>query len=162
MRNKRAHFGQTLIEFSLLFPLFLLLVIGLFEVGRVIFYFAVLNNAVREGTRYAVVQPGCDYTSNPSVCAGGYLSDENLGNCNDASSEANKRICEEIKNNYFFVGELSSSTITIEHTVNSTGDPIIHILIVFDCDPFPLGLGLIGSIPINVNSQMLMTPLAQL
>jgi len=82
MRTKRVHYGQTMIEFSILFPLFLVLVLGLFEVGRVIFYYAVLNNAVREGTRYAVVQPACDYTSDPSVCTGGYISDENLAICN--------------------------------------------------------------------------------
>jgi len=162
MRNQRAHFGQTLIEFSLLFPLLLLLVIGLFEIGRVIFYYAVLNNAVREGTRYAVVQPGCDYTSDPSACTGGYISDEDLTICSDASSEANKRVCDEIRNNYLFVEELSSSTITIEHTVNNTDDPVIHLRIEFNCEPSIPGLGLIGAIPIRVNSQMLMTPAAQL
>jgi len=160
--KKPHHFlGQTLIEFSILLPILLLLVVGLFEIGRVIFYFAVLNTAVREGTRFAIIQPGCDYTADPSVCTGSYLSDENLENCDDASSAANIRICEEITNNYFFIGELASSKITIEHTVNSTDDPIVHIRIEFDCEPSIPGLGLIGTIPIHVNSQMLLSPVAK-
>ena len=161
MRNPHKKLGQTLIEFSILLPILLLLVIGLFEIGRVIFYYAVLNTAVREGTRHAIVQPGCDYTSDPSICTGSYLSDENLEDCNNASSEANKRVCEEIKNNYLIPGELSSSTITIEHSVNSTDDPIINIRIEFDCEPSTPGLGIIGTIPIHVNSQMLMSPVAK-
>jgi len=36
-------------------PIFFLLLFGIIEAGRFIFYYEVLNNATREGTRYAIV-----------------------------------------------------------------------------------------------------------
>ena len=62
--------GQSFIEFALVLPIFLLLIMGLFDIGRAIFYYAILNTAVREGTRFAIVQPNCSYKSNPSACSG--------------------------------------------------------------------------------------------
>ena len=47
--------GQALTEFALIAPLFFLLLFGIIEVGRFIFYYEVLNNATREGARYAIV-----------------------------------------------------------------------------------------------------------
>jgi hypothetical protein len=42
-------------EFALIAPLFFLLLFGIIEAGRFIFYYEVLNNATREGARYAIV-----------------------------------------------------------------------------------------------------------
>ena len=36
-------------------PMFFLLLFGIIEVGRFIFYYEVLSNATREGARYAIV-----------------------------------------------------------------------------------------------------------
>lgn len=47
--------GQALVEFALVFPLLVVLFFGIIEAGRFMFAFAALNNAVREGTRYAIV-----------------------------------------------------------------------------------------------------------
>jgi Flp pilus assembly protein TadG len=47
--------GQALAEFALIAPLFFLLLFGIIEAGRFIFYYEVLNNATREGARYAIV-----------------------------------------------------------------------------------------------------------
>jgi hypothetical protein len=47
--------GQALAEFALVIPFFLLLVFGIIEGGRFIFYYEMLNNATREGARYAIV-----------------------------------------------------------------------------------------------------------
>ena len=51
---KRSH-GQSMAEFALVAPLFFLLLFGIIEAGRFIFYYEVLNNATREGARYAIV-----------------------------------------------------------------------------------------------------------
>lgn len=53
-RRRRSR-GQALAEFSLVAPLFFLLLFGIIEAGRFIFYYEVLNNASREGARYAIV-----------------------------------------------------------------------------------------------------------
>src|SRR6186997_2449361 len=47
--------GQALVEFALVAPMFFLLLFGIIEAGRFIFYYEVLNNATREGARYAIV-----------------------------------------------------------------------------------------------------------
>ena len=55
-RRRRDHRrGQALVEFSLVFPIFLLIFIALFDVGRAVFTYNSLTNAAREGARLAVV-----------------------------------------------------------------------------------------------------------
>ena len=55
MKKQRCHPGQSLVEFALLFPLALLLITGFFDLGRAIFYYSSLTNAVREAARYAII-----------------------------------------------------------------------------------------------------------
>ena len=52
VRNDRA---QALVETALVLPLLLLLIVGLFDVGRAVWLSNTLATAVREGTRYGVV-----------------------------------------------------------------------------------------------------------
>jgi len=52
--NRRSS-GQALVEFSLIIPLFLLLLVGLFDLGRAVFAYNTLTNAAREGARIAIV-----------------------------------------------------------------------------------------------------------
>ena len=47
--------GQSMAEFALVAPLFFMLLFGIIEAGRFIFYYEILNNATREGARYAIV-----------------------------------------------------------------------------------------------------------
>jgi Flp pilus assembly protein TadG len=47
--------GQALAEFALVAPLFFLLLFAIIDFGRYVYYVQVLNNAAREGTRYAIV-----------------------------------------------------------------------------------------------------------
>ena len=47
--------GQTLVEFALVAPIFLLILFSIIDFGRYVYYVQVLNNAAREGARYAIV-----------------------------------------------------------------------------------------------------------
>jgi len=47
--------GQTLVEFALILPIFLLLLVGIFDLGRAIYAYNTVNNAAREGGRLAIV-----------------------------------------------------------------------------------------------------------
>ena len=47
--------AQALVEFALVMPIFLLLVTGIFDVGRAVWQENTLAYAAREGTRYAIV-----------------------------------------------------------------------------------------------------------
>jgi len=159
MKPNRQQAGQSLIEFALLIPLMFLLIMGLFDIGRAILYYAVMNNAAREGTRFAVVQPDCNYRSNPGDCSGSYVDAYPL-NCNNAASTANISICSRVENMLFNINELSNSIITINHTTSSTNDPVIAIDISFGFEPITPGISLITDFTLHTNSQMLMTPIA--
>lgn len=54
-RRTERRRGQALAEFALVAPVFFLLLFGIIEAGRFIFYYETLNNATREGARYAIV-----------------------------------------------------------------------------------------------------------
>lgn len=47
--------GQTLAEFALALPVFLVIILGLFDVGRAVFVYNAMTNAAREGARLAIV-----------------------------------------------------------------------------------------------------------
>ena len=55
MKNQRRYSGQSLVEFALILPLFFFLITGFLDLGRALFYYSSLTNAVREATRYAIV-----------------------------------------------------------------------------------------------------------
>ena len=52
-RRKRQE-SQALIEFALISPVLLLLLFGIIDIGRAVFYYDTLNHAAREGARAAV------------------------------------------------------------------------------------------------------------
>ncbi len=56
MRHERRFPGQAMVEFALLLPLILLILLAFMELGRIVYFKSALYNAVREGARYAVVQ----------------------------------------------------------------------------------------------------------
>lgn len=57
--------GQSLVEFALVLPIFLLLLFGLIDIGRFVYTANALNQAAREGARYGSVAGGV------AGCAGG-------------------------------------------------------------------------------------------
>lgn len=54
MHNER---GQGLVEFALITPLLLLLLLGTIDLGRTFFIYSEVSNAVREATRFGSVNP---------------------------------------------------------------------------------------------------------
>jgi hypothetical protein len=172
--------GQTLIEFVFILPLLLLLLFGLFDFGRAVIYFAILNTAVREGTRTAIVQNWAKYE-----LASGFSTDGTtllgedyfypieeidlslLSPCAMRASDANEIICASVTNKLFF-DELFNSTLTItpvdidpnsNNEIDRDEDPKINLHIEFIYEPItPLLEPLVGAIPISVESQMLLTP----
>jgi hypothetical protein len=58
--RQKSHGGQSsqaLIEFALISPVLLLLLFGIIDIGRAVFYYDTLNHAAREGARAAVRAP---------------------------------------------------------------------------------------------------------
>ena len=54
----KVHSGQEIVEFAVTSTIFLLIVIFIFDVGRVVYYYSVLQNSAREGARYGIIHPG--------------------------------------------------------------------------------------------------------
>lgn len=61
-RGGREARGQSLVEFSLVFPIIVLLIVGFFEIGRAVFAFNTLANAARQAVRVATVNQLPDVT----------------------------------------------------------------------------------------------------
>jgi Flp pilus assembly protein TadG len=52
---RRSARGQTLVEFALILPIFIVILVGIFDGGRLVFAYHTVNNAAREGGREATV-----------------------------------------------------------------------------------------------------------
>jgi len=55
--RERVRRGQGLVEFALILPVLLLVLVGIFEFARILFIYVNVSNAAREGARYGVVHP---------------------------------------------------------------------------------------------------------
>ena len=78
--GRRRSRGQALAEFALVAPLFFLILFGIIEAGRFIFYYEILNNATREGARYAIVNGANSLTCSSGPPASGTTSCDQPGN----------------------------------------------------------------------------------
>jgi hypothetical protein len=92
--RRRRSAGQALVEFAIVIPLFLLVVVGTFDGGRLVYMNTVLSQAAREAARVASVEaswvgstdPACNKLGGP-VCPANF---EAL--LTDAQSAANRMI----------------------------------------------------------------------
>jgi hypothetical protein len=88
--------GQGLVEFAIVFPIFLLVLFGLFDIGRAVFSYNEITNAAREGARLAIVNqdPGAlddriaSQTSGvgTSHCVYFLKADATFNSCNQGST----------------------------------------------------------------------------
>ena len=49
--------GQDLVEYAIIFPILFVMLMGIFDLGRVMYYYSTLTNVAREGARYGAVHP---------------------------------------------------------------------------------------------------------
>jgi len=52
--------GQALVEFALILPLLILILMGIFDLGRAFYAYSVVANAAREGARAGVIATATD------------------------------------------------------------------------------------------------------
>jgi Flp pilus assembly protein TadG len=52
---RRRSTGQALAEFALVFPILMVLIIAIFDAGRLVFAYNDITNAAREGTRTGII-----------------------------------------------------------------------------------------------------------
>src|SRR6185312_16248181 len=59
-RRTGSRRGQALVEFALVLPIFILLLVGIFDFGRAIYAYNTISNAAREAVRVGVVDQSCN------------------------------------------------------------------------------------------------------
>lgn len=70
IRRRDRSDGQGLVEFALVVPVLLLLILGIVDFARGIFIYSVVQDAAREGARYAIVH-GSQAEALDGLCASG-------------------------------------------------------------------------------------------
>ena len=55
IKRRNCRSGQSLVEFALMLPILLLILVVLFDLGRAVYYYSVIHNAAREGARYGII-----------------------------------------------------------------------------------------------------------
>jgi Flp pilus assembly protein TadG len=76
-RRHRSRFGQALVEFALVFPIFMLVLAGIMDFGFMLYSRMSVINAAREGARAAVMVT--DYTTIPTVAQGAVIAAASTG-----------------------------------------------------------------------------------
>ena len=64
---RRPRRGQTLVEFALILPIFILVLVGIFDFGRAVYDYNVISNAAREAIRVAIVDQNTAKITNTAV-----------------------------------------------------------------------------------------------
>jgi Flp pilus assembly protein TadG len=52
-----AQAGQDFLEFALTLPILIMLLLGIFDLGRAAIFYSLIYNAAREGARYGIIHP---------------------------------------------------------------------------------------------------------
>jgi hypothetical protein len=138
MKTQRASKGQSLVEFALVFPLFFFMVTGLLDLGRAVFAYTTMNTAVREGTRYAIVQ---------------------LKGTPDSEIE------EVVRSFFYDLKDFDDNTVITISRVGDTDNPKINIHAVYTFEPITPGMKQILSggqtILIETESEMFIAPIGK-
>ena len=103
--------GQELVEFALVLPVFCVMLIGLFEVGRIIYTKHNLDKAVREASRSAavIIDPITAVLTGNTICQQVLTSLNMTGvSCNSAVARINNVDVVRVTASYLFQPMLSS------------------------------------------------------
>jgi Flp pilus assembly protein TadG len=87
---RRRSAGQGLVEFALIFPILILVIVAVFDVGRLVFAYNTITNAAREAARVGIVDQTTatikDEAVNQGVSLGLQPTDVTVQFCNLSAS----------------------------------------------------------------------------
>src|SRR5438105_13345470 len=66
-RRRGSPRGQTLVEFAIIIPIFILVLMGIFDLGRAVYAWSTVNNAAREAGRQAIVDQTLAHIQNRAI-----------------------------------------------------------------------------------------------
>jgi Flp pilus assembly protein TadG len=67
--RSKAERGQSLVEVALTFPILLLILSGMIDLGRLYFTYVALEDVVGEAALYLSINPDCRYETDGAACA---------------------------------------------------------------------------------------------
>jgi TadE-like protein len=75
--------GQSMVEFALILPALVLIIAGIFDLGRAFFAYISITNAAREGARYGALNPdyltgACEATKGEALNSGITILDSDI------------------------------------------------------------------------------------
>jgi hypothetical protein len=111
--RSRISQGQSLVEFALILPMVLLLIMGTFDLGRVFYIKIVLESAAREGAYYLSYN-----TADPTNCSGGYC---HQGTRAAVQTEANNMGVQVVQPDITISGTVSTGnmiTVSVHQSIN--------------------------------------------
>ena len=110
--------GSTMVEFSLIVFMFIIMLFGVVELGRMVLVYTTVANAARAGARYAIVHGG-DLTTG-------------------ASGPGNTTQIQTVVQNYASAGLLNTNNLTITvnypYGTNTAGSPV-SVTVTYPYDP---------------------------
>jgi Flp pilus assembly protein TadG len=53
----RRERGQDLVEYALVLPIMMLILMTILDLGRAVYYYSAIHNSAREGVRYGIIYP---------------------------------------------------------------------------------------------------------
>jgi hypothetical protein len=133
-----------MVEFALVAPLFFLLLFGIIEGGRLIFYLNILNNATRDGARYAIV-----HGSNAADgCPSGPMPGGVVNPCDPAADN----VRDAVRTSAFgVVAPADFAVLDVDYSpANDRGD-LVRVYVEYVYDPI---LPLAPSFPISAESTL--------
>lgn len=122
VRRLRMDEGSALVEFSLIAFTFIIVLLGVVEMGRMLLVYTTMANAARAGARYAIVHGG-----------------ERTGTgVNGPSGPGNTAQVQTVVQNFASAGLLNTSNLTINVTyptgLNTAGSPV-SVTVTYPYDP---------------------------
>lgn len=149
MKHKKHFKASSLIEFALIFPMAFFLVVGFIDLGRAVFYYSSLTNAVREATRYAIVN----------------AADLDSAYNNPADNSLQEKVLEYAFGLTTVPNPLTKSDISVNVTKDYYKFIDVTISITYLYDPITPGIkalpGAADGIELATSSKMLVTPGSQ-
>ena len=112
-----------MVEAAITIPLLLVLMVGIFEVGRAYQTWQVLTNAAREGARMAVTPSGT--AANTTALIRQFMADGQLSNSATASVSVNRQASINVNGN-----PVSASLVTVDYPFNFIMlQPVVRLVV---------------------------------
>jgi Flp pilus assembly protein TadG len=114
--------GQALVEFALVAPIFFLMLFSIIEFGRYVYSVQILNEAAREGARYAIVH------GSESLCPSGRMPGVTQVNPCDPSGQKVKDV---VVGNAAGVAGTSPITVTVTWPIDNARGQTVSVTVSY-------------------------------